>query len=87
MALFLSATETSHNASLRSEASNLLRLTSRRIEAGVSDYVFFLGIASTIAYVFMWGLLGSQSAVAAFGRTMEKHRTAGHQDGSELTQG
>ena len=37
LALFLKTAETSHNSSLRSEASNLLRLIGRRIEARVSD--------------------------------------------------
>jgi len=51
-----------------------------------------------IAFPSMWwGSLGSPSAVAAFGRVMERHgiivvaasalATAGHQDGSELTWG
>ena len=38
MALFLNAAKTSRSASSRSEASNLLRLIGRRIEALVSDY-------------------------------------------------
>jgi hypothetical protein len=89
MALFLNAAETSHSALLRSEASDLLRSTGRRIEARVSDYgIFILALPSTIAFTSVWGLLGSQSVVASFGRAMERHRiivvaasasaTAGH---------
>jgi hypothetical protein len=96
MALFLNAAETSHNASPRSEASDLLRSIGRRIEARVSDYgVFILASPSTIAFASVWGSLGSQSVVGTFGRAMERHgiiiiaasasATAGHRDGGEST--
>jgi hypothetical protein len=98
MALFLNAAEMPHSASSRSEASDLLQLIVRRIEARVSDYgVFVLASPSTIAFVSVWGSLGSQSAVAASGRAMERHgiivvaasasATAGHRDGGESTRG
>jgi hypothetical protein len=98
MTLFLNTAETPHNALSRSEASDLLRSIDRRIEARVSEYgIFILASPLTIAFASMWGSLGSQSAVAAFGRAMERHgiivvaasalATAGHQDGGESTRG
>jgi hypothetical protein len=98
MALFLNAAEKSHSASSRSEASDLLRSIGRQIKARVSDYgIFILASPSTIAFASVWGSLGSQSAVAAFCRAMERHgiivvatsasATAGHRDGGESTRG
>ena len=98
MTLFLNTAETPHNALSRSEASDLLRSIDRRIEARVSEYgIFILASPLTIAFASMWGSLGSQSAVAAFGCAMERHgiivvaasalATAGHQDGGESTRG
>ncbi len=75
MALFLNAAETLHSASSRSEVSDLLQSIGRRIEARMSNYgVFILASPLTIAFVSVWGSLGSPSAVAAFGPAMERHR-------------
>ena len=98
MALFLNTAEMSHSSSSRSEASDLLQSIVRRIEARVLDYgVFILASPSAIAFASVWGSLGSQSAVAASGRAMERHgiivvaasasATAGHRDGGESTRG
>jgi hypothetical protein len=90
MALFLNAAEMLHSASSRSEASDLLQSIVRRIEVHVTDYgVFILASPSTIAFASVWGSLGLQSAVVAFGRAMERHGiiVAGHRDGRESTRG
>ena len=74
MALFLNAAERSHSTSSRSEASDLLQSIGRWIKVLVSDYgVSILASPSTIAFVSMWGSMGSMLAVAAFGRAMKRH--------------
>ena len=98
MALFLNASKTSHIASWRFEASNLLRLISRRIEARVSDYgVSISAPPSTITFTSVRGSLGSPLVVMEFGCTMKRHGiisiavlasvTAGHRDGGESMRG
>ena len=101
MALFLNAAETSRSASSRSEASDLLRSIDRRIEASVSDYgVSISASPSAIAFASARGVLGSPSAVAAFGRAMARHgivvvdasasaypATAGHRNGDDSMRG
>ncbi len=95
MALILNAAKTSHSASLGSEASNLLQLIGRRIEARMPDYgVSILASPSMITFASVRGSLGLLPAVAAFGRAMGKQgiiivatlgsAMAGHQDGGKI---
>jgi hypothetical protein len=96
--MFLNAAKTSHSASWRFEASNLLRLISRQMEVSVSDYgVSISALPSTITFPSMRGSLGSPLVVVAFGCTMKKHgiiiisvlvlAMAGHRDGGKSTRG
>ena len=74
MVLFLNATKTWYSLSSRSEASDLLQSIDRQIEACVSDCgVIISALSSRIVLVSVRGLLGSLSAVVAFGHAMERH--------------